>query len=97
MAPIRRRTVRQNRQGPERTGKEGEQLTWEIFLGLAALVTFLVPILTVTVRLVRTLTHLEEALCALKSECDARAKAEEAARKGLAARIAKLEYQRLYK
>ncbi len=72
-------------------------MTWEIFLGLAALVTFLTPLLTVTVRLVRTLTHLEEALAALKTECDCRARVAEAARKNLAARVAKLENQRLYK
>ena len=72
-------------------------MTWEIFLGLAALAAFLAPILTVTARLTRTLTHLEEALTALKSECDSRCREAAAARRRLDERLQKLENRRSYR
>lgn len=70
-------------------------MTWEIFLGLAALAAFLTPILTVTARLVRTLTHLEEAICALKTECDLRHRGVLTAQKNLRERVTRLENTRL--
>lgn len=70
-------------------------MTWEIFLGLAALASFLTPILTVTVRLVRTLTHLDEAFTALKVQCDTRYRTTVTVQRNLQERVTKLENRRL--
>ena len=72
-------------------------MTWEIFLGFAALVAFLTPLLTVTVRVTRTLTRLEEALRTLARRFEALETGEAASRREFHARLAALEQKNVPK
>ena len=66
-------------------------MTWEIFLGFSALVAFLTPLLTVAVRVTRTLTRLEEALRTLAQRFEELENRESAARREVQFRLTALE------
>lgn len=66
-------------------------MTWEIFIGIAALSAFIIPIMTVVVKVTRTLTLIQSGLTQLSEKLSHEESANQKSHDAIDSRLSRLE------